>query len=88
LPEPNYNVGGQIVDAVWPEAGVAVELDGRDEHGTPAAVVRDRRRELSIRGEMTVIRYGSEQIDLTPTATARDLKIALAEGIRRQAAKR
>jgi Transcriptional regulator, AbiEi antitoxin/Protein of unknown function (DUF559) len=89
LPEPNYEIGGHVVDAVWPDAGVAVELDGRNEHGTPAAVVRDRRREMTVRGaRFHVIRYGSEQVDHTPAKTARDLKIALAEGRARQAAKR
>jgi predicted transcriptional regulator of viral defense system len=78
LPEANYDIAGYAVDAVWPDAGVAVGLDGRNEHGTPAAVVRDRRRELTIRGErFTVIRYGSEQIDDAPDPTARDLKAAL-----------
>ncbi|MEJ7876122.1 MAG: DUF559 domain-containing protein [Solirubrobacterales bacterium] len=57
---------------------LAVELDGREEHGTPAAVVRDRRRELAIRGVgFELIRYGSEQIDHDPSATAEDLRAAL-----------
>ena len=78
LPEPNAKVGGYLVDALWREARVAVELDGRAEHGTPAAVVRDRRRELAFReAKLTVIRYASEQLDLTPTKTARDLRRAL-----------
>lgn len=78
LPEPNAEVNGYLVDALWPEARVAVELDGRDEHGTPAAVVRDRRRELALRqANLSVIRYSAEQIDLTPEATARDPKAAL-----------
>ena len=48
-----------------------MELDGREEHGTPAAVVVDRRRELTIRDAgFEVIRYGSEQIDHTHEATA------------------
>ena len=78
LPEPNVEVSGYVVDALWRDARVAVELDGREEHGTPAAVVRDRRRELALRdAKLNVIRYSSEQIDLTPEATARDLKAAL-----------
>lgn len=78
LPVPNFKLGPYVIDAVWPEAGLAVELDGRDEHGSPAAVVRDRRRELAIRDAgLEVIRYGSEQIDRQSTATARDLLRAL-----------
>jgi Protein of unknown function (DUF559) len=86
LPESNYDIAGMAVDAVWPDARVAVELDGREEHGTPAAVVRDRRRELTIRDErFNVIRYGAEQIDRKPDSTARDLKAALIEGLAKRA---
>ena len=78
LPEPNIEVAGYEVDAVWPHLRLAVELDGREEHGTPGAVVVDRRRELAIRDEdYEVIRYGSEQIDHTHEATAADLKSAI-----------
>ncbi len=79
LPVPNIEVAGYEVDAVWPHLRLAVELDGREEHGTPGAVVVDRRRELAIRDEdYEVIRYGSEQIDHTHVATAADLKSAIA----------
>lgn len=79
LPRPNFEIAGYGVDAVWPEIGLAVELDGRDVHGTPAAVVRDRRRELAIRAAgFELIRYGSEQVDDQAAATARDLRAAIA----------
>jgi hypothetical protein len=79
LPRPNYVIAGYEVDAVWPELRLAVELDGREVHGTPAAVVRDRRRELVIRnGGFELIRYGSEQVDHQAGATARDLRRAMA----------
>ena len=78
LPSPNRFVAGYEVDAVWPDLLLAVELDGREEHGTPAAVVRDRRRELAIRSAgFELIRYGSEQIDHNPSATAEDLRAAM-----------
>ncbi|MEJ7876212.1 MAG: DUF559 domain-containing protein [Solirubrobacterales bacterium] len=78
-PRPNYLVAGFEVDAVWPELKLAVELDGREEHGTPAAVVVDRRRELAIRGAgFELIRYGSQQIDHQASETARDLLSAIA----------
>ncbi|MDQ2676082.1 MAG: type IV toxin-antitoxin system AbiEi family antitoxin domain-containing protein, partial [Actinomycetota bacterium] len=32
LPIPNFVVAGYEVDAVWPDLGLGVELDGRDEH--------------------------------------------------------
>ena len=79
LPEPNLEIASYEVDAVWRHLKLAVELDGRDEHGTPAAVVVDRRRELTFRNAgFEVIRYGSEQIDHTHQATAADLKSAMA----------
>ena len=74
IPEPNGLIAGYHVDAVFREPRLAVELDGREVHGKPAAVVEDRRRELAIRGAgFTIVRYGSEQIDHQPEATARDL---------------
>jgi len=79
LPVPNFVIGSYEVDAVWPEIGLAVELDGREEHGTPAAVVVDRRRELAIRNAgFEIIRYGSEQVDHDEAETAVDLRAAIA----------
>ena len=79
LPIPNYVIVGYEVDAVWPHLRLAVELDGREEHGTPAAVVVDRRRELAIRrAGFELLRYGSEQVDHAQVATAADLRAAIA----------
>ncbi len=78
LPHVNYEIAGYEVDAVWPDLCLAIELDGREEHGKPAAVVVDRRRELAVRGAgFELIRYGSEQIDHKAEATARDLRSAI-----------
>jgi Transcriptional regulator, AbiEi antitoxin/Protein of unknown function (DUF559) len=82
LPELNVEIAGYIVDALWPAVRLAVELDGREVHGTPAAVVRDRRRELALRGVgLEVIRYSSEQIDYQDAAVADDLRAAIARGL-------
>ncbi len=43
-PDVNAKVAGWTVDAVWFTARVAVELDSRLAHGTPAAMEEDRRR--------------------------------------------
>ena len=89
LPEPNFEVAGYEVDAVWPDRLVAVEVDGRDEHGKPGAVVRDRRRELKVRDAgYELIRYGSEQIDHDHAATALDLTAALERGAAKVAKRR
>ena len=78
IPEPNGLIAGYHVDAVFRAAQLAVELDGRDVHGRPAAVVEDRRRELAIRGAgFRIIRYGAEQIDRQVEATAGDLRALL-----------
>ncbi len=46
LPRARLNVtlDGREVDAWWPEAGVAVELDGWRDHGTRRAFQRDREK--------------------------------------------
>jgi Transcriptional regulator, AbiEi antitoxin/Protein of unknown function (DUF559) len=82
LPEPNSDVNGYLVDALWPAAGLAVELDGREVHGTPAAVARDRGRDLTLRrAGLEVIRYSSEQVDYHSDLIAADLNTALARGL-------
>lgn len=79
-------IAGYEVDAVWPELFLAVELDGRDVHGTPDAVVVDRRRELAVRNAgFELLRYGSEQLARQADRTARDLEAAIARGRARSA---
>ena len=86
LPLPNFEIDGHMVDAYWPDARLAVELDGRDVHGKPAAVVRDRARELALRrAKVDVIRYSADQVDHEPSSLAWDLRTALAEGRTTQA---
>jgi hypothetical protein len=84
LPELNVEIRGYVVDAFWPDANLVVELDGREVHGTPAAVVEDRRRELALRGTgVEVIRYGSEQVDYQDDLVAPDVRAAIARGLAR-----
>ena len=63
LPEVNVWVAGWQVDALWRQERVAVELDGYDNHRSPAQVKRDCRKELALRtaGYLTV-RYSEEQL--------------------------
>jgi hypothetical protein len=78
IPEPNGAIAGYHVDAVFREARLAVELDGREVHGKPAAVVEDRRRELAIRGAgYAIVRYGDEQLERQADSTAADLAALL-----------
>jgi very-short-patch-repair endonuclease len=78
-PEINAIVGGFEVDAVWRDAGLAVELDGRDTHGTAAAFERDRERDriLQVAGWRTV-RVTYRQMRDSPRAVERDLRLLLA----------
>jgi hypothetical protein len=44
-PESNVWLEGYEVDFLWRRVGLVVELDGLKEHGTRAAVRRDRKRD-------------------------------------------
>ncbi len=79
LPQVNATVCGLMVDAFWAEQGVIVELDGHAAHATPAAIERDRRRELRLRAAgYLVFRYTWQQITDQPELVAADLRAALA----------
>jgi very-short-patch-repair endonuclease len=63
LPELNVRVAGWEVDALFRKERVAVELDGYDNHRSPAQIKRDRRKELALRGAGFVpVRYSDEQL--------------------------
>jgi len=79
MPEINVRVCGHLVDCHWPDRLVVVELDGGQAHGTPAAVRRDRQRDLDLRGAgYTVLRYSWDQVTGSPEEVAADLRRALA----------
>ena len=48
MPESNVAVAGLVVDAVWRERGLVVELDGHAYRGTRAAFGEDRRRDAQL----------------------------------------
>jgi very-short-patch-repair endonuclease len=49
VPEFNTYLCGYLVDALWREQRVAVELDGQDGHHTAAQLERDHERDLVLR---------------------------------------
>jgi hypothetical protein len=49
VPEFNTYICGYLVDAVWREQRVVVELDGYDGHHTPAQLEDDHQRDLVLR---------------------------------------
>ena len=77
LPEVNVPVAGVTVDALWRERRLVVELDGRDNHRTPAQIERDRHNELRLRRlDFLVIRYTWWQVTQEYALVAPDLRAA------------
>jgi hypothetical protein len=75
IPDVNVRVAGVLVDAVWREHKLVVELDGRDNHSSWAQIQEDRRKELILRGAgYGVVRYGTEQLEEQAALVEDDLK--------------
>jgi hypothetical protein len=75
LPEVNPTVAGLQVDALWRKERIIVELDGHKSHARPAAVERDRERELALRTSgYAVVRYTWQQVTQCPTVVVADLR--------------
>jgi very-short-patch-repair endonuclease len=73
-PDVNISIAGWLVDAVWFDEQVAVELDGHAAHDTPTAFERDHRRDLDLRAAgYTVLRYTWTQVTEQPGLVASDL---------------
>jgi very-short-patch-repair endonuclease len=78
LPEVNAPVCGYEVDAVWRDAGLVVELDGRDAHAPGARMYADRERDLRLRSAgYTVHRYTWPQLTGRRAEVLSDLRRAL-----------
>jgi hypothetical protein len=74
----NVWIEGVLVDAVWREQRVIVELDGKDNHSSWAQIQRDRSNELRLRAaRYDVRRYGWAQLDDEPALVESDLIQAL-----------
>jgi Protein of unknown function (DUF559) len=77
----NVRVAGVLVDAVWWQKRLVVELDGHDNHSSWAQIQRDRSNELRLRGaSFDVHRYGTVQIEEEPEQVAHDLLARLVPG--------
>jgi very-short-patch-repair endonuclease len=76
-PEVNVWVEGWLVDAVWWEEKLVVELDSRTAHSTSYTQERDHQRDLDLRAAgFGVRRYTWQQLMHRPEQVARDLKRA------------
>jgi very-short-patch-repair endonuclease len=77
-PRVNELVNGVMVDCLWRDQWVVVELDGGPAHGGAAAMKRDRERELALRRiGYAVVRYTWEQVTQRPEEVAADLRSLL-----------
>jgi hypothetical protein len=74
-PEVNLWIAGWLVDAVWLERKVVVELDGRTAHSSARAIERDHERDLALRAAgYTVLRYTWQQLTHQPERVVADLR--------------
>jgi very-short-patch-repair endonuclease len=79
LPKRNQRLGPYLIDCLWPDQRVAVELDGR-QHTRPHQADLDDDRDLYLRANHYVPRrYGTKQVDDRPEAVIADLNQAFTE---------
>lgn len=74
VPRTNVFVEGELVDAVWPEHNVVVEVDGWKFHRSKRSFEDDRRRDakLVVCG-WRVVRFTDKRVRQEPAAVAREL---------------
>ncbi len=93
LPDPMYNpclyVGTDFLakpDVWWPDAGVAVEVDSREWHLSPAAWERTQARHarMSAHG-ILVLHYAPRRIRTDGASVLAELRSAIESGRRRPA---
>ena len=83
LPEPQYNVyvEGLLVDAVWPEHRLVVEVDGWNYHRTKRSFEEDRRRDRKLlRARWRVARFTGDDVNGDPDGVAEELSELLRDG--------
>ncbi len=79
IPKLNPRVCGEVVDAYWPEHGLVVEVDGLQNHSSPAQLRKDRRKELKLRAHgLVVVRYDWDLVTRAPEEVYCDLQRQLA----------
>jgi very-short-patch-repair endonuclease len=77
LPLPKLNVyrHGWLVDAVWDDRRVVVELDGYGGHRTRAQLESDHQRDLELRAAgYVILRYTGRQLVEAPDTVAADIR--------------
>jgi very-short-patch-repair endonuclease len=80
IPETNVRVSGYEVDCYWRRAGLAVEVDGYEHHGSKRAFVRDRQRDTALAAAgIQVVRLSWHQLTKERDRTLVQLALALAK---------
>ena len=80
LPLPQFNVlvDGELVDAVWPDQRLIVEVDGYGYHRSRRQFEADRRRDTRLQlAGWRVVRVTAERIVNEAAAVARDIRALL-----------
>jgi very-short-patch-repair endonuclease len=86
LPVPEFNLRFDrwLLDAVWRDEQVVVEMDGRDGHTSWSRIRSDHERDFALRAAGWVgLRYTWEQLERTPGDVAQDIGRALAADVSR-----
>jgi hypothetical protein len=79
LPEPNVWLEGHLVDALWRNERVVIEVDGRANHSSPSQRRRDSERDDELRGAgYVVLRYTWHEVAHEAGRVAREIRAALA----------
>ena len=88
LPRTNVYVEGELVDAVWPERNLVVELDGWNFHRTKGSFEEDRRRDskLAVR-HWRVVRFTYNRLRYEPAGVVVELSELLRDGPGRRRAR-
>lgn len=74
IPEVNVYVHGHLIDALWREQRLVVEVDGHEGHHTPAQLYANHQRDLILRSRgLVVLRYAKRQFKQAPQAVAADV---------------
>ena len=83
LPEPQFNVyvEGELVDAVWPEHRLVVEVDGFGFHRSKRSFAADRERDRKlVRAGWRIVRFTGDDVALRAGQVAAELSELLRGG--------
>ena len=83
LPPPQFNVyvEGELVDAVWREQRLVVEVDGWNFHRTKRSFANDRRRDRKlVKAGWRAVRFTSDEVTYQPEAVAAELSELMRDG--------